>query len=185
MRASMAMRRFVVKGATGLTLLLLLSACGPSEDFADIDQFMKEMDERPPGRIEPLPAMETVPPFAYQAGNKRSPFEPPVLVKRVERRSGPQVMPDFNRVKQFLERFTIAQLSMVGTLEQGGAMFALIQDGEGGVHRVQQGDYMGSDHGKVQQVGDTSLELLEIVPDGSGGWVERERTVRLTQESGA
>lgn len=184
MRASIAIRK-LVKGAAGLALLTLMSACGPSGDFSDIDQFMKEMDGRPPGRIDPLPTMETVPPFAYQAGNKRSPFEPPVLVKRVERRSGPQVKPDFNRVKQFLERFTIAQLSMVGTLGQGGAMFALIQDGEGGVHRVRHGDYMGSDHGKVQQVGDNSLELLEIVPDGSGGWVERERTVQLTQESGA
>ena len=68
---------------------------------------------------------------------------------------------------------------MVGTLAQNEIMFALIEDGEGGVHRVQSGDYIGTDHGKIQMVGETSIELIEIVPDGTGGWVERERTVSL------
>ncbi len=162
-----------------LALAALVAGCSPSTDFSDIEAFMDEVDARPRGRIEPLPAIETVPPFAYAAGNKRSPFEPPVVLKRVERQSGPQVSPDFNRVKQYLEQFTIGQLAMVGTLAQNEAMFALVQDGEGSVHRVQRGDYMGTDHGKILNVGETSIELIEIVPDGTGGWVERERTVSL------
>lgn len=159
--------------------LALMAGCTPSTDFSDIESFMDEVDARPRGRIEPLPAMETIPPFSYMAGNKRSPFEPPVVLKRVERQSGPQVQPDFNRVKQYLEQFTIGQLSMVGTLAQNQQMFALVEDGQGSVHRVQVGDYMGTDHGKILSVGETSIELIEIVPDGSGGWVERERTVAL------
>jgi type IV pilus assembly protein PilP len=55
---------------------------------------MEEVQSRPPGRIEPLPPFEQVPPFAYQASNMRSPFEPPVQVKRVDRaQGGPQVQP--------------------------------------------------------------------------------------------
>ncbi len=162
-----------------IVMLGLMAGCSPSTDYSDIEAFMDEVDSRPRGRIEPLPAMETVPPFSYMAGNKRSPFEPPVLLKKVERQSGPKVEPDFNRVKQFLEQFTIGQLAMVGTLAQNETMFALIEDGEGGVHRVQRGDFIGTDHGKIQTVGETSIELIEIVPDGTGGWVERERTVSL------
>ena len=162
-----------------LALAALMAGCSPSTDFSDIEAFMDEVDQRPRGRIEPLPAIETVPPFSYMAGNKHSPFEPPVLLKKVERQSGPQVSPDFNRVKQFLEQFTIGQLSMVGTLSQNDVMFALIEDGEGSVHRVQRGDFMGTDHGKILSVGETSIDLIEIVPDGTGGWVERERTVSL------
>ncbi|MCZ6854060.1 MAG: pilus assembly protein PilP, partial [Gammaproteobacteria bacterium] len=83
------------------------------------------------------------------------------------------------RVRQFLEQFTIGNLAMVGTLAQGTAMYALIKDREGGVHRVQRGDYMGTDHGQIQTIGEASIELIEIVPDGTGGWVERSRTVSL------
>ena len=100
--------------------------------------------------------------------------------KRVQReQGGPKVTPDFNRVKQFLEQYTIARLTMGGTLSQTGTMFALVQDGDGGVHRVQTGDYMGTDHGKIQIIDEAAIELIEIVPDGTGGWVERARTVSL------
>ena len=68
---------------------------------------------------------------------------------------------------------------MVGTLAQGPTTFALIKDGDGGVHRVQTGDFMGTDHGRILAVTDTNIDLIEIVPDGTGGWVERERTVSL------
>ncbi len=162
-----------------LVAVALLGACSPDTDYSDLNAFMDEVDSRPRGRIEPLPPIETVPPFSYLASNKRSPFEPPVVLKRVERQSGPKVEPDFNRVKQYLEQFTIGQLAMVGTLAQGPTTYALIQDAEGGVHRVQSGDFMGTDHGRIRGVGETSIELIEIVPDGIGGWVERERTVSL------
>ena len=167
----------------GLVLsVLALGACAPGEDYRDIEEFMAEVDSRPKGRIEPLPPIETVAPFSYTVSNKRSPFEPPIVVKRVDRKSGPKVTPDFNRVKQYLEQYTIAQLSMVGTLAQNGTTFALVQDGDGGVHRVQPGDYIGTDHGKIELVEELSIELIEIVPDGTGGWVERARTVALSAE---
>jgi type IV pilus assembly protein PilP len=89
------------------------------------------------------------------------------------------VVPDFNRSKEFLEQYTIAQLGMVGTLQQGAQRFALVRDSDGGVHRVRQGDFMGSDHGRIEIISESTIELIEIVPDGTGGWVERSRTVSL------
>ena len=38
---------------------------------------------------------------------------------------------------------------------------------------------MGSDYGRITRVDDVSIELLEIVADGSGGWVERQRLVTM------
>ena len=174
----MKAKPFVVVLIAGV--LTTLGGCLQGNDFADIQAFMDEVDSRPKGTIDPLPPFEQVPPYAYQASNQRSPFEPPVVLKRVVRdNGGVQVTPDFNRAKQFLEQFTIAQLSMVGTLAQGQRHFGLVKDGDGGVHRVQAGDYMGSDHGQIQSVDDVAIELIEIVPDGAGGWVERARTVSL------
>ena len=85
---------FCVLASLGLT------GCTASKDFSDIEEFMDEVESRPRGRIEPLPPIETVPLFSYMASAKRSPFEPPIVVKRVDRQDGPQVTPDFNRVKQ-------------------------------------------------------------------------------------
>jgi type IV pilus assembly protein PilP len=156
----------------------LLAGCG-SGDFSDLREFIADVDGRPSTPIKPLPPFTQAEPFAYEAMGLRSPFEPPVVVKPSQRPTGPQVKPNPNRIKQYLEQFTIAALSMVGTLSQGPAMYALIQDGDGGVHRVEQGDYMGTDHGKIQSIDEAELELIEIVPDGTGSWVERIRTVSL------
>jgi type IV pilus assembly protein PilP len=170
------------KSATGLAVLftIVVAGCSSDGEFRDLSAYMEEVQSRPPGRIEPLPPFEQVPPFAYQASNMRSPFEPPVQVKRVDRaQGGPQVRPDLNRARQFLEQYPVGSLRMVGTLAQGNRTYALIQDGDGGVHRVQRGDFMGTDHGRIQDIAETAIELIEIVPDGTGGWVERARTVSL------
>ena len=164
---------------TTFMLSTALFGCGGG-GYSDIDGFMAEVNARPIQRIAPLPPFDQVPPFAYQASTERSPFLPPVVVKRVEReKGGPKVTPDFNRVRQFLEQYTIARLSMVGTLAQSNTMFGLIEDSDGGVHRVRPGDYMGTDHGQIQRIDEGAIELIEIVPDGTGGWVERARTVSL------
>jgi type IV pilus assembly protein PilP len=110
----------------------------------------------------------------------RSPFEPPVVVKPVDpNKKTALVKPDPNRVKQFLEQFNIGAIGMVGTLSQGARLYGLVRDPNGGVHRVQMGDYMGMDNGKILAIDENKIELLEIVSDGTGGWVERERTVNL------
>lgn len=161
------------------TISITLSGCGSDGNMEDLRTFVDEVQARQPGPIEPLPPFEQVAPFAYQASTMRSPFEPPVQVRTPNRPSGPQVKPDPNRSKQFLEQFTIGNLTMVGTLAQASHSYALVQDGEGGVHRVQRGDYMGTDHGKILAIEEAEIELIEIVPDGTGGWVERSRTVPL------
>ena len=161
----------------------LLAGCG-GNDYSDLQTFMDEVNARPAPPIAPLKTFTPAEPFAYEAMALRSPFEPPVVVRPTERPKGPQVKPNPNRVKQYLEQFTIASLAMVGTLSQGPAMYALIQDADGGVHRVQQGDYMGTDHGQIQTINEAALELVEIVPDGTGSWVQRIRTVSLGGDRG-
>jgi len=173
------MRRLMTASLTAF-LAASLAGCSGGNDFSDLQAFMDEVDARPKPPIAPLPPFEQVPPFAYNASNKRSPFEPPVLVKPMGPQAGPQVEPDRNRTKQFLEQFPVGTLAMVGTLEQNGRRYGLIKDAEGGVHRVQAGDYMGTDHGKIRVVEEGAIELVEIVPDGTGqGWVQRARTVNL------
>ena len=159
------------------SVLALLAACTDGVD--DLDDFFAEVESKPKGRITPLPPIETSPPFSYGTPDRRSPFEPPVLVRRPKERSGPQVLPDFNRVKQFLEQFPLTKLQMVGTIAQDGSRYALLKDVQGAIHRVTRGDYVGTDHGMIKEVSESSVELTEIVPDGAGGWIERARSISL------
>jgi type IV pilus assembly protein PilP len=176
--------RVCTRATTAVVWATLLAGCGFGADHADLRAFMDDVRARPPGQIQPLPPLEQVPPFAYQAGNLRSPFEPPVTIKPVDRAGGPQVKPDLARPRQFLEEYPVNALIMVGTLAQESRTYGLIRDANGGVHRVKRGDYLGMDHGQVQQILDTAIELIEIVPDGTGtGWVERARTVPLGGEN--
>ncbi len=162
-----------------IALASLLAGCGGNNDFADLRAYMDEVDARPPGPIEPLPVFEQVEPYRYQASNKRSPFEAPVQLAKDDTSPPVGEPPDFNRAREYLEQYSIASLTMVGTLARERSIYALIQDADGGVHRVQAGDYMGTDHGQVTKIDEASIELSEIVSDGGNGWVRRKRTVSL------
>jgi type IV pilus assembly protein PilP len=68
---------------------------------------------------------------------------------------------------------------MVGTLANSAGLWALVSDADGNVHRVAVDNYMGRNHGRVIELGDTFISLIEIVPDGLGGWLERPKIINL------
>jgi len=158
-----------------------LAGCSSGDEYADIRAFQADIASRPTGHIAPLPEFEPYQPFTYGAANTRSPFEPPVVVppKKVEPETGPKVQPPKDHVKQYLERFNLAALAMVGTLQQNNQTWALVEDNTGGVHRVQVGDYMGTQWGVIESITDARIDITEIVSDGSGGWLLRPRTLEL------
>ncbi|MCH2158868.1 MAG: pilus assembly protein PilP [Oleiphilaceae bacterium] len=162
----------------------LLTACGGNEGYADLDSFMKAADEKPAGRIDPLPEMIVYESFKYSEAGSRSPFTAPVEevdvgVEIAEDQSN--IKPNFDRPKELLESFQLTQLRMVGTLQKqdSATLWALISDNSGGVHRVQEGQYMGKNHGRVVAIQEAGISLIEIVPNGNGGWIERPRSVTL------
>lgn len=168
-----------------LSCLLLagLAGCGSNNDFADLQRYMDEVRARPKGSIEPLPKFQPYEAFAYSAAALRSPFQPPIKIEMVNKQKGSQeVKPDETRVKQFLEGFNIEVFEMVGTLSNDGGMFALVR-GAGGVHRVKVGDYLGRNHGRIMAINEAKVDVIEIVPDGEGGWLERPRSLSLKERS--
>lgn len=161
-----------------LGLMLILSACSSSSDQKDLRDFMAEAKRRPQGQIDPLPPFEVYQPFAYSAMTLRSPFERPAPIEK-ETKGGRTVEPDLNREKEYLEGFNIVSLNMVGTLSKAGKLWALIDDGQGKVTPVTVGNYMGKNFGKIISTEKLQLEVMEIVADGSNGWVERPRIIKL------
>lgn len=161
----------------------LLAGCGAGGDFSDLRAYMDEVRARPKGSIEPLPTFKPYESFTYRASSLRSPFQPPVKIDVVTRQKGSaEIKPDETRIKQFLEGFNIETFEMVGTLRNERELYALV-NGAGGVHRVKVGDYLGRNHGKILAIDESKIDVMEIVPDGEGGWLERPRSLSLKERS--
>ena len=84
--------------------------------------------------------------------------------------------------KQYLEGFNIEQFEMVGTISNATGSFALLR-GAGGVHRLRVGDYLGRNDGRIVAISGSQVDVVEIVPDGEGAWLERPRTIPLKEHS--
>ncbi len=162
------------------TLCLLLVACG-GRDFSDLDAFMADKRARPGGIIAPIPTFKAYEAFAYSATAMRSPFDRPIEVREITQLQAiSAIKPDENRAKEFLEQYTFDSLQMVGGLARAGVDWVLIRDPEGGIHRVTLGHFIGRNHGKIVEMAETYVAVIEIVSDGTeNGWVERPRTIKL------
>lgn len=164
---------------------LVLAACSSSNPYADLDAHMAEVSAKPGGIIKPIPTLKAYQPFNYSASGLRSPFVRPVQVQEVALlQAGAEVVPDFNRTKEFLEDFSLDSLRMVGSIEMSDVRWALIRDAEGGVYRVKEGNYLGRNHGQIVELTENYVTLVEIVTNGGEGWVERPRTISLAESAG-
>jgi len=166
----------------GIPLCLALSACagGTMDDLVD---YVGEVKARKSRQIAPLPEIKVPEFYVYRSSNERDPFAPFVEEEPepVSIASNTGITPPENHIREELEYFPLDSLRMVGTLEMREDIWALITAPDGAVHRIRSGNYVGKNYGKVILVADDRLELLEIVPDGMGGWQERSAKLDLVE----
>lgn len=182
MQSDKAFTQPVMRHLVLIALALLLAACSRGGDFQDLEQFVDEVKSRPGAPVEPVPEFEAYEAFTYGAASLRSPFDVPVVIQQgLAAAQSQNVKPDLDRVREPLESFALAELSMVGMMVREEKYIALVQDTAGLVHRVSVGNYLGRNHGRVTLISPTQLDLVEIVPSGDGGWVERPQFLALVQ----
>jgi len=165
-------RHLMIVVAAGL---LVLAGCSRSLD--DLEQKIAQVKARPGERIEPLPEIKPYEAFKYDAANLRAPFLPSAPNESLA--SG--VRPDVKRPREFLEQFPLDTLRMVGTLSVQGRDYGLIQTKDGLVHRVLPGNYLGQNDGRITGINESGISLVEIVPDGLGGYIERPAGLALAE----
>lgn len=175
----------VVRGVLVCALALVVAGCSRgvtrSGDVADnesnLESWVAEVDKRPPPPLDPLPVMQQFESFEYAAQGLRDPFS---RAFRDIGGSGPR--PDPNRPKQKLEEFPLDSLDMVGTIGSGRGLVALVKAPDKMTYRVRPGNYLGQSDGRVTGVGDDRIELVELVTDGAGGWLERPASIALEDQ---
>lgn len=164
-------------------LLLALAGCsrGISStpgDAPNLEKWIAEIKAQPAPPLDPLPVMQQFETFEYAAQSLRDPFSNAFTDQ--SNGSGPR--PDSARRKQVLEQFPLDSLDMVGTLGQGSSVVALVVAPDKVTYRLRPGAYMGQSDGRVTAVFEDRVELVELVPDGAGGWLERPATIALEDQ---
>lgn len=167
-------------GVSLALLVLVLTGCTRVETFSDLQAFVDEIKSRPGAQVEPVPEFVPYEGFIYGAASSRSPFEAPIVI---DASSGDEmaqdVEPDLDRTPELLEGQSLSELKMVGMLTRNGIFEVLIEDGFGVVHRLGVGNYLGRNHGRIENITRTQVYIKEIVPSGNGGWIERPQTLTL------
>jgi len=164
-----------------LRLLALASALivigGCTQGDADLRDWVAREKAQKGAPIPPLPVLKTFETFEYSDQAMRDPFAP--SLEELPANGGPQ--PD-RHAKEPLEAYALDSLKMVGSMGAGSALEGLIKDTESTVHRVHVGNYMGQNNGKIVAIAETRIDLVELIPNGTGGWMERQATIALPEK---
>lgn len=145
-------------------------------DSLDADLFSEDLlpESTLQGSLVQIPESDLLARSAPTTGLLRSPFDLPLAVQEPERVSASTLRPDPNRPKQALEAYPLDSLSMVGTFGAGSQIMALIMAPDKVVYRIGAGQYLGQQDGRIVQINEGSVSLVELVEDGAGGWVEKD-----------
>lgn len=160
--------------------LLVLSGCADKR-MSDLESFVENTHKDRKPRVEPLPRVKPNPTFEYTASELVDPFSQANLIQQRPTQDGGPA-PDPTRRKEPLEDYPLDALSMVGTLSNDESSWAIIRTPDGTVHRAGQGNYLGQNYGKIQAVKDTEVQIVELIPDVSGGWMEREASIAIVEK---
>jgi type IV pilus assembly protein PilP len=158
-----------------LVVLATVAAC--SGGTAELKKDLEERRKRAGTQPEPLPQIKTYESFQYDPSGLRSPFQPSAPLNSGSN-NGPR--PDVRRSREFLENYPLDTLKLVGTLRQTGRLYGLIQTKDGLVQKVQIGNHVGQSDGRITAITDSNISVVELVPNGSGGYVERPASIQLT-----
>lgn len=176
------MNRVLFIAGLALTIAIL---GGCAESRSELETYIAGVKQRPGKPLPPLPKMQELETFEYAAYEMRDPFSRIVTEQQDEvavavAGAGPR--PDRDRRKEELESFPLDALDMVGTMGAEAELFGLIKDPTGVIHRVKPSNFLGQNDGKILGIYEDRIELVELFPNGLGGWEERRSAIALDDE---
>ncbi|MEP6907726.1 MAG: pilus assembly protein PilP [Pseudoxanthomonas sp.] len=170
------------RGCFAVAAVMLMAGCArgvtssPGE-APNLEKWVADVQARPAPALEPLPVMQQFETFEYAAQTLRDPFS-----DAWSNADGGGLRPDPNRRKETLEQYPLDSLDMVGTIGKGAGLIALVMAPDKVTYRVRPGAYLGQSDGRITGVHEDRIELVELVPDGAGGWLERPASIALEDQ---
>lgn len=169
----------------GLMLgMLVLTAAGCSRgitsepgDAPNLREWVAQARAKPAPPLEPVPVIKPFESFQFDGTGIRDPFDLNAVAQ-----TAASSRPNSSRRRQPLEAFPLDSLDMVGTLGKGRGIVGLVMAPDKVAYKVTPGNYLGQSDGRVVAVYEDRIELIELVPDGIGGWLERPATIMLENQ---
>ncbi|MEJ2566205.1 MAG: pilus assembly protein PilP [Gammaproteobacteria bacterium] len=164
---------------------LLIAGCS-GDNLSDLRSFVQAEKAKPGGHVEPIPEVKPFESFTYKVNGRKSPFQPWGLsagAAKLHGASAGGLHPNTSRRREALEAFPLDTLRMVGTVSQKNGIWAIIQAPDHLVYRVTRNNYLGQNYGRITKITENKVELVEIVPDGIGGWLKRRASLVLADKS--
>ena len=169
--------RFAPNRPAGLLLAMAIASCGSERE--GLAEYVEQVKARPGVPLPALPSIRQPEEYAYESAGRRSPFAALAPVAEGARQAGTGPGPNFEREREFLEHYSLDALRMVGSVRTEGALFGLILTPEGLVHRLATGNYLGRNHGRVTNITEREVRLVELVADANGDYLQRPAAVAL------
>lgn len=170
--------------------IILLAAC-VDQEMSDLKQHVDQIKAEKKVALLPMPAFPTENIVPYEGGASRSPFENFDKEKKditdVNANNNTNVLPpgclrpDTYRNKEPLEGFPLDSLTMVGTLQEGGNMWALIADPQKIVHKIKVNYYLGQNYGKITSILENKIDVVELYSDEIGCFFERSAAIAMKE----
>ncbi|WP_162062344.1 pilus assembly protein PilP [Vibrio taketomensis] len=160
-------------------LVILLVGCRANHD--SLDEYIVQTKKTAQHEVKALtPVLEFVT-SDYDAHANRSPF---VLPQAALVLNQPQLRADCWQPKRrqkngALERFPLEKLSLKGVMSRNGSNSALVQTPSGDLVKINAGQYIGLNNGKVVKVTESYMQIDETLPDGLGCWSRRNVKLAL------
>lgn len=163
---------------------VVITGCADA-DLAQLEGTLADIRQSPGGQ-PPVMAVELPEnqDLSYLHSEGRSPFlAPDAIVQGGANRNEGALAPDQQRTPEPLERFSLQELRLVGTMRMGGRQVALIASPDGNVTSVKEGNFMGTDYGRIAQISEQEIRITERVFTQREGWQERQVSLVINENN--
>ena len=167
------MKKSVVVSLLSLSTLIV----GCENHKVDAEKKIEAIDSSINAKVVSIPEFAEPQVVDYFASKSRNPFIPSSVYSELQSYSYKRIYVNPNRKKQPLEAYDLETLTMVGVVGKGNGLSALIETADKDLVIVRNGSYLGLNQGRVTKVSRDGVELVEIIPDGRGGFRQRARTM--------
>jgi len=175
------------QGWVGLTLLVLLSACGVAPED-ELEQWMALQRSEIHPKVTPIAEPKLFQPENYAQAGEVEPFSNQKLTQALKKdasqaaSNGALIAPELARRKEPLEDFPVDSMAMVGSMVKAGVPVALVTVGKL-LYQVRLGEHLGLNYGRITKISETEVSVREIVQDAAGEWIERTASLQLQERS--
>ena len=161
--------------------LIIFSAAVPvgcQQSNGSIASFINQVESQSRKEIAQLEPEKSFQATQYIGDQLRIPFSlPAIAVANQPRIKQDCWQPGLRSKTGQLEKYPLEQLHLRGVMGSQGSISGLVLTPKGTLVKVQAGEYVGLNNGKVTEVTPKFILVQETLPDGLGCW--QQRNVKL------